>query len=197
MHFLKKLCLLILIVVSALAKGQFITINATNASTVVSNNLYNPDFLKAYGVEGYYSKGISFIPYNFNYNIGVDATLQDTIINAYVVTGISYIIATPTGFSATNPENVTYVTSNWLNYATLNIYNGIQLNDTAYHYQFAGEIGYNIGYVMGKHLFLHFGAAARYNMIPDLRDSAAEFNSYDLVLKAGLLWKFSRKYNKP
>lgn len=179
--------------------GQFISLRGTNSSQFLSNNLYNADLSHALGGEIYYSKPISFIPLPMNYNLGLDYKNLDGLNEAYLITGISYVTVTPSGFMfAANAESVTMSTYKWLNYFDLNMYNGIIIGDSTYTYKMGGELGYNFGYVLSKTLFLHFGISTRYNYTPAYKeDLIADATSLDLMIKAGVLYKFKRKFHKP
>ncbi|MEZ5015026.1 MAG: hypothetical protein R2794_12110 [Chitinophagales bacterium] len=195
---LKKLGFLLLLIVPIAARAQFISLRATNASQFLGDNLYDADLSRAIGAEAYYSKGVSFIPYNINYIAGLSFQQLDDQMGIFAATGLAYILRVPSGFSANNPESVTYTTSNWLNFADVTAYNGVLLDDSTYHYAFAIELGYDIGYAFTKTLFLHTGFGARYNIIPDGKeDPLIQANSLDIMIKAGLIWKFKRKYFKP
>jgi len=194
-YMLKKILTLVLMCCSITIHAQFITARATHASGILSNNLIETDFSKSLGGEIYFSKSLDLIP--LNYNLGLDYMMTDSIQAAYAVTGLSFIIFTPSGFSATNVESVTYTTFNWLHYADLNIYNGVQLSGDDYVYAFAGEVDYNIGYLLGKQFFIHTGFGGRYTNIPSNKNTALEFSSVDFMLKFGILWKLkTRRYKQ-
>jgi len=174
---------------------QFISARATHATGIVSDNLFTSDISKSIGGEIYFSKSLNFIP--VNYNLGVNYVNTDGIQSVYAITGLSFIFRTPSGFSATNPENVTYYTNNWLNYADVNFMNGVQLQDSVAAYAMAGELGYNIGYLLGKQFFIHTGFGGRYSLIPSNKETANEFSSVDFLLKVGVLWKIQTQRYKP
>lgn len=195
---IRNLLLLCSIVVTFDCSAQFISLRATNASQFISDGLYDPDISKAIGAELIYSKPVNFIKWPINYNIGIDYRNVDGAHAAYVATGLTWVTRTPSGFMfAPNAESVTYVTSNWLHYADVNMYNGVLLGDSTYTYSMGWSLGYNIGYVFGKQFFVHYGFAGRYNTTPQYHNDAIEgASSWDFMLKAGILWKFKRKFYK-
>lgn len=173
--------------------AQFISVRATHSSGFMSDNLIQTDLSKAVGGEIYFSKSLDFIP--TNYNIGLDYKSFSGYQEASVITGVSFIFLTPSGFTkAANAESVTYTTNNWLNYADLNIHNGIQFVDSTYAYQLGFEAGYNFGYVLGRNFFIHGGIGAIYSLIPTYKDTEKQSNALDLMIKFGILWKFERKF---
>lgn len=193
---MKKFSLIIIAILFAgITNAQFITLRATHATGLLSNNLLESNLSKTIGAEIYFSKPFATIP--FNYNLGLDYKNTDGIHGAYAITGLTFIIFTPSGFSATNSESVTYSSFNWLNYADLNIYNGVQQNDSAYVYSLGAELGYNIGFVLGKYFFIHTGFGGRFGFTPSYKETANEFNSVDLMIKLGMLYKFPAKRYKP
>ena len=198
MH-LKKLLLLLFIGCQLMASAQFISLRGTNSAQFLSDNIYEADLSHALGAEIYFSKPINFIPLPMNYNIGLDYKNIDGVNEAYLITGLSYVTITPSGFMfATNAESVTMSTYKWLNYFDLNMYNGVVIGDSTYTYKMGGELGYNFGYVLSKTMFLHFGLSARYNYTPEYKeDLYVDATSLDFVLKAGILYKFKRRFNKP
>lgn len=175
--------------------AQFLSVRATNATGIVSDNLFTSDISKSLGAEIYFSKPMNIIP--FNYNLGLNYQYADGAQSAYAITGLSFIIYTPSGFSAMNVESVSYSTFNWLNYADINLLNGVQITDSTTHYALAAEIGYNIGFVLNKSLLISTGFGGRYNYIPDNKETTAEFMSVDFMLKFGVIWKFGAKRYKP
>lgn len=179
-------------------RAQFISLRATNASQFLSDGLYDPDLSRAVGAEFIYSKPVNFIKWPVNYNIGVDYRNTDGAHAGYLATGITWVTRTPSGFMfAPNAESVSYVTSNWLQYADAYMYNGVLVGDSTYTYSMGWSLGYNIGYVFGKQFFLHFGIGGRYNTTPSYhQDALPGASSMDLMLKAGFLWKFKRKFYK-
>lgn len=195
-----KTSLLVFVLLFTLqGSAQFISLRGTNSSQILSDNYYNADLSHAVGGEIYFSKPIGFIPLPMNYNIGLDYKNIDGVNEAYLITGLTYVTVTPSGFMfATNAESVTMSTYKWLNYFDLNMYNGVIIGDSTYTYKMGGEIGYNFSYVLSKTLFLHFGLGARYNFTPDYKnDLYSDATSLDFMVKAGLLYKFKRKFNKP
>ena len=196
---IKNSLLLLFSVLCLHASAQFITLRGTNSSQFLSDNVYDGDLSHALGAELYFSKPIQFIPLPINYNIGLDYKNIDGTHEAYLQTGLSYVTITPSGFMfASNAESVTLTTYKWLNYVDLNMYNGVIIGDSTYTYKLGGEIGYNFGYVLSKTMLLHFGISGRYNYVPDYKnDLYVDATSFDIVLKAGILYKFKRKFNKP
>lgn len=189
-------CLLLSIKTSS---AQFISVRGTHASQMLLNNVYESDMSHALGAELIYSKPVSFIKWPINYNIGADYRNVDGQHAAYLVTGITWVTRTPSGFMfAPNAESVSYVTSNWLQYATLNMHNGALIGDSTAIYDLGISLDYNFGYVFGKQFFVHWGFGGRYNITPSY---SAELNeahsSFDFMVKAGFLWKFKRKFNNP
>jgi len=179
------------------AKAQFITLRGTHASKMLQDNLYDADLSHAYGAEFLFYKPIQFIKWPIDYQIGLDYRTTDGQNAVYVATGLSWITRTPSGFMfAPTAESVTYVTSNWLHYVDANMYNGVIIGDSTYTYQLGWSLGYNIGYVFGKQFFVHTGFGGRYNMTPANKEME-NANSMDIILKAGVLWKFKRKFHKP
>jgi hypothetical protein len=176
-------------------QAQFISARATHGTEIISNNLFESDISKSLGGEIYFSKPMNFIP--FNYNVGADYQYAEGFHSAFVVTGLSFILLTPSGFSATNAESVSYTTNNWLNYADVNVYNGVQLTDSAANYALACELNYNIGLLLGKYFFIHTGFGGRYGFIPANRENGLEYNSAEFMLKAGILWKLHFRKYKP
>lgn len=174
--------------------AQFITVRGTHASQLLNDNLFDSDISTAYGVESYFSKSFDFIPLPINYNIGIDYMTNSAIQEIFLVTGLTYVTLTPSGFSAANAESVTYTTSNWLNYADINMYNGVQIGDSTVNYKMAAEICYNIGYVFGKSFFINSGFGGRYNYLPANKGTELQSSSVELILKFGILWKFKKKY---
>lgn len=185
---------LLFLIISHLCFAQFITVRGTHSSQLLNDNLFDSDISTAYGVESYLSKSIDFIPLPINYNIGIDYKLNAGMQEIFLITGLTYVTLTPTGFSAANAESVTYTTSNWLNYADINMYNGLQISDSIMHYKMAGEVCYNVGYVFGKSFFIHSGFGGRYNFLPANKGTELQSTSLDLILKFGILWKFKKKY---
>ena len=186
--------LLLFLVASQYCNAQFVTVRATNSSQFLSDNLYASNLSRAIGAEAYFSKSIAFIPLPINYNVGIDYKSASDLQEIFLVTGLSYVTLTPSGFSAANAESVTYTTSNWLNYADINMYNGVQLSDSTKQYKLAGEICYNVGYVFGKSFFIHTGFGGRYNYLPANKNTELQSSSVDVILKIGILWKFKRKF---
>lgn len=185
---------LLFIILGQVCFAQFITVRGTHSSQILNDNLFDTDISTVYGVETYFSKSINFIPLPINYNIGLDYKLNAEIQELFIVTGLTYVTLTPSGFSAANAESVTYTTSNWLNYADINMYNGLRFSDSTMQYKLAGEICYNVGYVFGKSFFIHSGFGGRYNLIPANKGTEFQSSSLDLILKFGILWKFKKKY---
>lgn len=194
--FLKNTLLIFVLGLFYNVSAQFISARATNSSQTLSDNYYNADLSHAVGGEIYFSKPIQFIPLPVNYNIGVDYKNIVGTNEIYLITGLSYVTITPSGFMfAPNAESVTMTTYNWLNYFDLSMYNGLIIGDSTYTYKMGGEINYNFGYVLSKTMFLHFGIGARYNYTPEYKDELyAEATSLDFMLKAGVLYKFRKKY---
>jgi len=180
-------------------QAQFLSIRGTNSAQLLSDNLYTPDLSHALGGEIFFSKPIEFIPLPVNYNIGVNYQSLSGIHEAYLITGLTYVTLTPSGFMfAANAESVTMTTYNWLNYVDINMYNGVRIEDTITNYKMGAEITYNVAYVLGKSLLLYGGFGGKYNYTPAFKNSEIEpATSMDMMLKFGLLWKFKRKYNKP
>lgn len=174
--------------------AQFITVRGTHASQLLNDNLFDTDISTAYGVESYFSKSLEFIPLPINYNIGIDYMTNSEVQEIFLVTGLTYVTLTPSGFSAANAESVTYTTNNLLNYADLNMYNGVQISDSIVNYKMAAEICYNVGYVFGKSFFIHSGFGGRYNYLPANKGIDLQSSSVELILKLGILWKFKKKY---
>ncbi len=174
--------------------AQFISINGTNASQFLEDNVYKADLSRAVGAEIYYSKPISFIPLPMNYNIGLDYKIGDAFQEIYLLTGLTYVTLTPSGFSAANAESVTYTTNKWLNYADINVFNGVVISDSVTAYKFGAELSYNVGYALTKSFFIHAGFGGRYNLVPGNEEILLQSSSVDLVLKAGVIWKFKRKF---
>lgn len=179
--------------------AQFVSLRGTHASQMLLNNLYEADMSHAIGAELVYSKPVQFIKWPLSYNLGVDYRNVDGAHSGYLITGITWVTRTPSGFMfAPNAESVSYVTSNWLQYATVNMYNGALIGDSTAIYSMGFSLDYNFGYVFGKQFFVHWGLGGRYNITPSY---AAELNephsSFDFMLKAGFLWKFKKKYGNP
>lgn len=195
---IRTCALLAIICMTGIAQAQFITARATHASQFLSDNLYDADLSHAIGGEVIYSKPVDFIKLPIDYNLGADYRMVDGRHEVYAVTGLSWITRTPSGFMfAPNAESVTYTTSNWLHYADVNMYNGVLITDTTTTYSMGWSLGYNIGYVFGKQFFVHTGFGARYNLTPAFKaDEEMADNSLDILFKAGVLWKFKRKFYK-
>ncbi len=195
-RLLTAFCLL-LIMTSAL-HAQFVSLRGTHGSQFLSNGLYSSDMSHAFGAEFIYSKPVQFIKWPLNYNLGLDYRNTDGAHAGYLVTGVTWVTRTPSGFMfAPNAESVSYVTSNWLQYATLNMYNGLLQGDSTYTYSLGWGLDYNFGYVFGKQFFVHWGFGARYDMTPAFKsDENAQSNYLDIMVKAGVLWKFKRKFYK-
>lgn len=195
----KLLITICLIFTCFLTQAQFLSIRGTNSAQFLSDNLYDPDLSHALGGEILFSKPIQFIPLPVNYNVGVNYQSVNGIHEAYLITGLTYVTLTPSGFMfAANAESVTMTTYNWLNYVDINMYNGVRIEDTVINYKMGGEITYNVAYVLGKSLLLYGGFGGRYNYTPAFKNSEIEVGtSMDVMLKFGILWKFKRKYNKP
>lgn len=192
---MKFITLFIFLSISNLSKAQFISFRATNATGIVSDNLFTSDISKSLGAEIYFSKPMNLIP--FNYNLGLNYQYADGVQSAYAITGLSFIIYTPSGFSAMNVESVSYSTFNWLNYADVNLFNGVQITDSTTNYAMAAELGYNIGFVLNKSLLISTGFGGRYNYIPANKETIAEFMSVDFMLKLGMIWKLGARRFKP
>lgn len=192
---MKFITLFIFLSISNLLKAQFISFRATNATGIVSDNLFTSDISKSLGAEIYFSKPMNLIP--FNYNLGLNYQYADGVQSAYAITGLSFIIYTPSGFSAMNVESVSYSTFNWLNYADVNLFNGVQITDSTTNYAMAAELGYNIGFVLNKSLLISTGFGGRYNYIPANKETIAEFMSVDFMLKLGMIWKLGGRRFKP
>jgi hypothetical protein len=192
---MKFIALFIFLCISNLSKAQFISFRATNATGIVSDNLFTSDISKSLGAEIYFSKPMNLIP--FNYNLGLNYQYADGVQSAYAITGLSFIIYTPSGFSAMNVESVSYSTFNWLNYADVNLFNGVQITDSTTNYAMAAELGYNIGFVLNKSLLISTGFGGRYNYIPANKETIAEFMSVDFMLKLGMIWKLGARRFKP
>ncbi len=195
----KSLIFICLLCTCLYTQAQFLSIRGTNSAQFLSNNLYDPDLSHALGGEICFSKPIEFIPLPVNYNIGVSYQSVSGIHEAYIITGLTYVTLTPSGFMfAANAESVTMTTYNWLNYVDINMYNGVRIEDSVTNYKMGAEITYNVAYVLGKSLLLYGGFGGRYNYTPAFKNSELNpANSMDLKLKLGILWKFKRKYNKP
>ena len=183
MYMLKKLLPLFLIfIISGRCFAQFISARATHSSGFLSDNIIESDLSKAIGGEIYFSKTLGIIP--VNYNLGLDYKHYENYQEASIITGVSFIFLTPSGFTkAADVESVTYTTNKWLNYADLNIHNGVQSADSTYVYQLGGEIGYNVGYVFGRNFFIHGGIGGIYSLIPSYKDTANESSALDLMIK--------------
>lgn len=181
------------------ASAQFVSVRGTHASQMLVNNLYDPDMSHALGAELIYSKPVQFIKWPINYNIGLDYRNVDGAQAAYLATGITWVTRTPSGFMfAPNAESVSYVTSNWLQYASFNMLNGVLIGDSTAIYDMGFSLDYNFGYVFGKQFFVHWGLGGRYHITPEYSADLNEpHNSFDFMLKAGFLWKFKRKYANP
>lgn len=192
---MKFITLFIFLYISNLSKAQFISFRATNATGIVSDNLFTSDISKSLGAEIYFSKPVNLIP--FNYNLGLNYQYAEGVQSAYAITGLSFIIYTPSGFSAMNVESVSYSTFNWLNYADVNLFNGVQVTDSTTNYAMAAELGYNIGFVLNKSLLISTGFGGRYNYIPANKETIAEFMSVDFMLKLGMIWKLGARRFKP
>ena len=138
-----KTSLLVFVLLLTLqVSAQFISLRGTNSSQILSDNYYNADLSHAVGGEIYFSKPIGFIPLPMNYNIGLDYKNIDGVNEAYLITGLTYVTVTPSGFMfATNAESVTMSTNKWLNYFDLNMNNGVIIGDSTYTYKMVGEIG--------------------------------------------------------
>ena len=65
---------------------------ATNATGIVSDNLFTSDISKSLGAEIYFSKPMNLIP--FNYNLGLNYQYADGVQSVYAITGLSFIIYT-------------------------------------------------------------------------------------------------------
>ena len=178
--------------------GQFISVRGTHGSQFLSNGLYTADMSHAFGGEIIYSKPVDFIKWPINYNIGLDYRNTDGAHAGYIVTGITWVTRTPSGFMfAPNAESVSYVTSNWLQYASLNMYNGVLVGDSTNTYSMGWGLDYNFGYVFGKQFFVHWGMGVRYDTTPAFKSDEDVQSSYlDIMFKAGVLWKFKRKFYK-
>lgn len=192
---MKSISFLILFFLFSVAQAQFFSFRATNATSIVSDNLFSSDISKALGGEIYFSKPMDLIP--FNYNLGLNYLYADGVQSVYAITGLSFIIYTPSGFSAMNAESVSYSTFNWLNYADVSLFNGVQLTDSTTNYALGAELGYNIGFVLNKSLLISTGFGGRYNYIPANRETTAEFMSVDFMLKLGMIWKLGARRFKP
>lgn len=192
---MKFIALFIFLSISTLSMAQFISFRATNATGIVSDNLFTSDISKSLGAEIYFSKPMNLIP--FNYNLGLNYQYAGGVQSAYAITGLSFIIYTPSGFSAMNVESVSYSTFNWLNYADVNLFNGVQITDSTTNYAMAAELGYNIGFVLNKSLLISTGFGGRYNYIPANKETIAEFMSVDFMLKLGMIWKLGARRFKP
>lgn len=181
------------------ADAQFLSVRGTNSAQFLSDNLYSPDLSYALGGEIVFSKPIEFIKLPVNYNVGVNYQSLDNIQEAYIITGLTYVTLTPSGFMfAANAESVTMTTYKWLNYVDLNMYNGVRIADTSIQYKMGGEITYNVAYVLNKTLLLYGGFGGRYNYTPAFKNSEIEHaTSMDIMLKLGIIWKFKRKFYKP
>jgi hypothetical protein len=181
------------------ADAQFLSVRGTNSAQFLSDNLYSPDLSHALGGEIVFSKPVEFIKLPVNYNIGVNYQSLGNIQEAYIITGLTYVTLTPSGFMfAANAESVTMTTYKWLNYVDLNMYNGVRIADTSIQYKMGGEITYNVAYVLNKSLLLYGGFGGRYNYTPEFKNSEIEpATSMDIMLKLGILWKFKRKFYKP
>lgn len=179
-------------------RAQFISVRGTHASQLLVNGLYDPDMSHAIGAELLFSKPVQFIKWPINYNIGADYRNVDGTHEAFLVTGLTWVTRTPSGFMfAPNAESVTYTTSNWLQYASLNMFNGAMIGDTSYVYAMGFGLDYNVGYVFGKQFFIHWGFGGRYNLVPSYTAEKDEpHGSMEFMLKAGVLWKFKRKFYK-
>lgn len=187
-----------LLMLTASVYGQFISLRGTHGSQFLNNGLYASNFSHAFGGEFQYSKPVEFIKWPVSYNLGLDYRNTDGAHAGYIVTGLTWVTRTPSGFMfAPNAESVTYHTSNWLQFASLNMYNGILAGDSTYIYSMGCALDYNFGYVFGKQFFIHWGIGVRYDMTPAYKQDEELQSSYlDILFKAGVLWKFKRKFYK-
>lgn len=191
--------LIVFFAISATVSAQSYSLRGTNSSQLLRNGLYDPDLSHAVGGEFIFSKPIHFIKWPVNYNLGLDYRNTDNAHAGYLITGLTWVTRTPSGFMfATNAESVTYTTSNWLQYGSVNMFNGVLIGDTTYTYSLGVGFDYNFGYVFGKQFFVHWGLGGRYNLTPSYSAELDETHgSFEFMFKAGFLFKPKRKFNKP
>lgn len=132
---------------------------------------------------------------NWNYALGL-SYFQPAggVEEASAITGISKILLRPSGFSARNPEQVTYWNNNWMLEAGFLLYNGVEFSVNHTIYKLSGSPQFTATRLLGKHFLIGITVGGRLDYLPAMEDAPLRTEA---VADLSARWLLHKKRYKP